>query len=602
VAAGGRLIVAGGPTWQRTAAGLGDLLPLAPAGTQTLTDLAGLASYAAAATPTGAGVAAVGALSEDAAVQASANGVPVVVSRRLGFGQVTFIALDPGFDPLRGWDGVEGLFRNILAGTAQRPSWANGMRNWYSARDAVNALPGLDFPSAFQICGFLGLYLVAVGPVNYLVLKRLKRRELAWLTIPGLVLVFSAGAYLTGYQLRGAQASLHRLAVVQVWPDAEFARVEGVVGLFSPRRTEYDLAFSGGFLARPMPVDTYGAPGATFTVEQADAFVIPDVRLEVGAVEPFVVQGQVPAPRFEADLVLDVGTAAGRIHGTLVNASDLTLRDAVLLGPGTVDRLGDLAPGASINVSLSLLNARASVAPSNDVLPALAGQVSAFPPTWFTPSSYDSTIDDILGNTYYYNDREQFRRYSLLSSMIDSYSGSARGSGVYLAGWTDTSPVPVEVVGRSFETIDRTLYLVALPPKLDLGGGQVVIPPALMQWTPLNTNPNTTPTPYDMYLYQGNEFLLRFVPAQVVPYTEVETLTMHLTSYGLSGTATVDIAVWDFAEGVWVEMPPVLWGDTDIPQPERFVGPGGQIQARIQNNGQLQVSVERLDFTLAASQ
>jgi hypothetical protein len=310
----------------------------------------------------------------------------------------------------------------------------------------------------------------------------------------------------------------------------------------------------------------------------------------------------VPAPQFAADQVLDVSSAPGPIHRNHIKKSDLTLLDAVLLGPGRVDRLGDLAPGGSVNVSLSLLNARAAVAPANDVLPALAGQVSAFPPTWFTPSTYDSTIDDILGNTYYYNDREQFRRYSLLSSMIDSYSGNVRGGGVYLAGWTDSSPVPVEVVGRSFDTIDRTLYLVALPPKLDLGEGQVVIPPALMQWTPLNSNPSNTPTPYDMYLYQGNEFLLRFAPAQVVPYTEVQALTLHLTSYGLNGTASVDIAVWDFAEEVWAELPPVAWGDTDLSQPERFVGPGGQIQVRIQNSGQLQVSVERLDFTLTASQ
>jgi hypothetical protein len=322
----------------------------------------------------------------------------------------------------------------------------------------------------------------------------------------------------------------------------------------------------------------------------------------VGAVEPFVVQGQVPAPKFEADLVLDMGTTTtARIHGNLTNQSDLTLKDAVLLGPGTVDRLGDLAPGATVNVSLSLLNARASLAPANDVLPALAQQSASYPPTFFTPSNYDTTIDDIMGNTYYYNDRALFRRYSLLSSMIDSYSGNVRGSGVYLVGWSDSSPVPAEVVGRDFETIDQTLYMVALPMHLNLDSERVVIPPGMMQWTPLNSNPSSSPTPYDMYLYQGNEFLLRFVPAQVVPFETVDELTLHLTSYGLTGAATVDVALFDFTDGDWVPMPNLTWGNTDVPQPERFVGPGGQIQARIQNTGQMQVSVERLDFTLTAS-
>jgi hypothetical protein len=157
-------------------------------------------------------------------------------------------------------------------------------------------------------------------------------------------------------------------------------------------------------------------------------------------------------------------------------------------------------------------------------------------------------------------------------------------------------------VGRSFATVDRTLYLIALPPRLNLGTGQVVIPPGLMQWTALNSNPSSSPTPYDMYLYQGNEFLLRFVPAQVVPHSQVDELTLHLTSYGLNGTASVDVALWDFSESAWTDLPQLAWGDTSIPNPARFVGPGSQIQVRIQNNGQLQVSVERLDFTLTAVQ
>ncbi|MCC6190471.1 MAG: hypothetical protein IT318_15695 [Anaerolineales bacterium] len=603
VSAGGRLIVAGGATWQKTAAGLGEVLPLVPSGTTSLAGLDALADYAVAAPPeAGVVVAATGALAPGAAVLASAGDVPLIAARRSGFGQVAFLAVDPAFDPLSGWAGLQGLFRNLLSGTSQRPSWAAGVRNWYSARDAVNALPGLDFPSAFTICGFLGFYLVAVGPVNYLVLRRLKRRELAWVTIPALVLLFSAGAYVAGYQLRGGQASLHRLAVVQVWPDAEFARVEGLIGLFSPRRSEYDLAIGPGFLARPMPVDGFAGPAGSFRLEQADGIIIPGVRLEVGAVEPFVMQGLAPAPSFAADLVLDVGSKFASLQGTVTNRSGLALKDAVVLGPGSAQRLGDLAPGASASIRFPLSNARASVAPLNDVMPAAAAGGPVPPQAFYPPSNNDTTIDDILGNTYYYNDKESFRRYSLLASMIDAYGGSGRGSGVYLIGWTDESPLPVEVVGRPFDTLDRTLYLIALDLRLDVGSGRVVIPPGLMQWLPLNPNPATTPAPYDVYLYQGNEAQLRFIPSQLVPFKTAEGLVMHLTSYGQSGSAALEVALWDFSENNWVDVPAPVWGDNEISRPARFVGPGGEIQVRVANTGALQVSVERLDFTLTAAQ
>ena len=600
VAAGGRLVVAGGPAWQKTAAGLGEILPLVPNGTQTLPDLAPLGAFAAASVPAGSSVVATGPMSEDAVVLASAGDTPLIAARRLGFGQVVFLGADPAFDPLRGWDGLEGLFRNILTGTAERPSWSGGLRSWYSARDALNALPGLSYPSTFQICGFLGVYLIAVGPVNYLVLRRLKRRELAWLTIPGIVLLFSVGAYITGFQLRGANAVLHRLAVVQVWPEAEYAQVDGLVGLFSPSRSDFDLVFPPGYLARPMPVDTFGGGGTTYTVQQAEASEIHDVRMDVGAVEPFVTQGQIEPPQFESDLVLEVTGSGMLLRGTVTNRSSLALDEVVLLAPGGVLRIGSLGPNATAQVNLALTNSRATPASTNNVLPSVADPTGALAQPYYPPSTFDTTIDDILGTGNYYNDREQYRRFQLLSSVIDTSTGSVRDSGVYLVGWTEDSPLDMDVAGRTFSTVDKTLYFVNLRPNLELSEGVVAIPPGLMTWISLSPSQSASGTPYNMSLYQGVDYVLRFMPSQVVSFNAVQGLTLHLDSYGLTGPSGIDVQLWDFTEGVWVPQTGLSWGSTEIAAPARFVGPSGEIQARVTNVGQLQVTIERLDFTLLA--
>jgi hypothetical protein len=601
VASGGRLIVGGGPTWQKTAAGLGALLPLAPSGTQNLADAASLAAFAAASAPTGPAVAATGALAPDAVTLLSAGGVPLVITRHSGFGQVLFLALDPSFDPLKNWSGQEGLYRNLLSGTAQRPNWATGLRNWYSARDAINALPGLQLPSALEIFAYLGLYILAVGPINYFILRRFKRRELAWVTVPALVVVFSAGAYFTGYQVRGGEASLHRLAVVQVWPNADQARVDGLVGVFSPRRTQYDVVFGPGFLARPMPLDTGSPGGNSFTVRQSDGTVIPAVRLEVGAVEPFVVQGQVPAPAFDSSLTLDVNNSQVTLQGQVTNHSAVGLKDAVLLAPGGVQRLGDLAPGGVANVSLPLTNSHAALA-ADDILPAQASGASQPATTPSVPSNYDSTIDDILGNTYYYNDREQFRRYSLLSAIIDTYSGNVRGSGVYLVGWSDQSPMVVSLANKSFQTVDSSLYLIGLQPKLNLSTGTLAIPPGLMTWQSLDPSPSVSPTPYDLYLYPNTGITLRFMPAQLLPHDKVQGLVMHMLSYGLTGVAPANIDLWDYTLNDWMRQPQQKWGDINVPNADHFVGPAGEIQVRAFNPTGTQLSLERLDFTLLVGQ
>ena len=42
------------------------------------------------------------------------------------------------------------------------------------------------------------LYTAIIGPINFLILRRINRRELAWITIPALVLLFSAITFFTG--------------------------------------------------------------------------------------------------------------------------------------------------------------------------------------------------------------------------------------------------------------------------------------------------------------------------------------------------------------------------------------------------------------------
>jgi len=84
-----------------------------------------------------------------------------------------------------------------------------------------------------------------------------------------------------------------------------------------------------------------------------------------------------------------------------------------------------------------------------------------------------------------------------------------------------------------------------------------------------------------------------------VPFSGVADLTMHLTSYGATGPTGLFIYLWDFAENAWVEQPNVGWGDTSVAAPRTFVGPAGEIHVRVSNPNALQLTIERLDFTLS---
>mgnify|MGYP000176875856 CR=1 FL=1 len=605
VSGGGRLLALGGPGWQKTAAGLTDLLPLIPDGAQAVARLGPLADFALTpVAPSGEAVVATGVLAPESVVLAETEGLPLIVSRRLGLGEVVFLAVDVAFAPLRAWDGAAGLFRKVLAASSDRPSWAPGITNWSSAQSAVDALPDLQLPNPFLICGFLGLYLALVGPANYFVLRLIKRRELAWVTIPVIVAVFSLVAYLAGYGLAGNQPTLHRLAIVQAWPGAEQARVDQVVGLFSPRRTSYDLQFAPGLLVRPLP--GYSQPGAaSLRVEQGEALRLYGVRTEIAAVQTFLAQGAAPAPRIDSELRLELYGSAGRLLGSVTNQSDLVLEDAVLLAPGSSLALGDFQPGETRSVSLILSGGRAAPLSPNGILPVPpAGLPAQYPVAPYYGGNYDATIDEILGSGNYYGDRQQYRRYSLLSAAINTYAGGAapgRGSGVYLVGWTSAMPVEAAVLNTAYKTDDQTVYLIGLRSVLDTSGAVVVVP-GLMAWAPLQAASSGATAPYDATLYTGDQLAVSFAPVRALTFGRVRDLQLHLygNSYGpnSSGSTAPEVDLWDFVRGAWERLPATGYGDRTVPEPGRFVGAGGEVRLRLSNSSLDTLNVSVADFTL----
>lgn len=606
---GGRLIVSGGPSWQKTAAGLSDLLPLLPDGERSVAGLGALADFAISAEPlTGSAVIATGPLTADAVTLAEVEGLPLVVSRRLGFGEVIYLTADPAFAPIRGWGGVADLFRRLLSGASDRPSWAFGIANWSQAGSAINRIPDLILPNPLLICGFLGVYLVIVGPLNYFILRFFKRRELAWFTIPAIVCAFSIVAYLTGLVLVGGQAVLHQLSIVQVWRGASQARVEQVVGVFSPARTTYDMEFSSGFLARPLPGSNTPAPSRV-RVEQGDQTRLFGVRSDIGSVQAFAVQGFVPAPQFDANLEIEIVSGAAELRGTVTNQSALTLQNAVLLAPGGSLSLGEFRPGETRPVSVSLISSRASSVPPNAVLPFSAGSGGAFsspsPAPYYSPySTYDPTIDEILGTSNYYQDREQLRRYELLSSAINVYGGAGglgRGTGIYLAGWTESAPTSARLLNASFRESNATLYLISLPAATRFAGGAITLLPGMLTWSPRpvgGNDPHAGQPPYDLTLYAGEQYAVRFAPREAPGPLSEMVLNLYGTSYGSSATAMPEVQLWDFTQGLWVTEPLNSYGSFTVSEPDRFRGPSGEIEVRLYNSGPDTLQITQLDFAL----
>ncbi len=618
VAHGGHVIVGGGVGAARTIAGLTTptgsgqcLLPVTVSGIRQVDDLQALGEEIGATVIAGPfGVAEADLQDGKALIK---QGDLVLLARRpYGAGRVDFLAFDAGLNPFTRWDDNTRLWGQIVEARATgAPSLT--VREPYAAQRAVNAMPGLKFLSVLEILAFMLVYIALIGPVNYLLLRKFRRRELAWLTIPLIILGFTAFAYVTGFNIRGGAAIVHRLGVVYVPIGTSKGRVSEVVGLFSPRRTRYDVHAPG---ARTRPLFGgdyyyYAAPVAQplHIVEDGEGATVTGLRVDVGGIQPFLVEGYTDVPGVEANLRL-IGDDADRLwlDGD-VRCGAVPLKDAVLIAGDNEQRLGDLGAGEHVSVRLSF----SDTAPASVIWgpvpplapPGLGGGGTPIPiPTSLPlaalyPGSASNLPERILGPGDYWEDRELYRRYQFLQALFPYNAPGLLPSGVFLMGWVEENvPLPVKVVDRPFSEAALALYIYELP-VAELETGEALIPPTLITrqtegWTGYVNTEGDGP----FYMDLGSEVTFRFTVWPEVMVSRVDELVLELqgSSHGSTVGAPV-VSLWDWGSGVWREQD-IGWGEHSIAEPARYVSRAGQVLVRLRVGSEFSVNVQSLTISL----
>jgi hypothetical protein len=315
--------------------------------------------------------------------------------------------------------------------------------------NAVAQLPTLALPPISGLLALLVAYIVLIGPVNYLILKRLDRREWAWVTMPILIVVFAAGAYTYGAALRGSEVIVNEIAIVRGAPGATEGAAQAYLGVFSPSRSTYQLSVPGGaLLSTSLNGDIFGGVGTTSILDvlQGDPARVRNLSVGFGSLRTIRAETAVAVPLVEADLRLE----AGRLKGTIKNASEQRLeRPAVVLGQ-TVAVLKDLEPGAEATVDV----------------PVQFGQ--------FTQSLSDKVVGQFLGNEGAMTPevaRTYVRHYMVDQLTYDPNMGTTNqlsADGPVVLAWGSSDLLAVEVAGQEPRHLANVLYY--LPADLAIRG------------------------------------------------------------------------------------------------------------------------------------
>lgn len=606
VLSGGHLIVAGGVNWAAAAAGLRDLLPLQPARTESVDDLTPLAAWIGPREGPNAlrerTIIAVGELTPDAQVLVERGGLPLLARRTIGAGVVDYLAADPATRPLRGWGLLPELWFTLQTTRPPQPGWAAGFTNWDQAARAAEILPGFDpLPDILPLILFLILYIALIGPVNYIVLNRLNKREWAWVTIPAMIVIFSGLAYGFGLNLRGSDVTLNQLAVVQSWPETDRARADGVIGLLSPRRGQYTLATAADQpdeILRPIPQSLVTGNlltrnvQASIDIQQAANFAATNFSVDASFVAGFNISGMVEKPAVSGRAALSYDFIEGQqlVRGSVRNDADYTIHDPVILARGVALRLNaPLEPGDIEAFDLVLPGegrpTRVPYIPSPNQ-PYLLSRTS------FLADEAEQTARDILGTERY---RAQFsfsltsspeeqaaRRMQLfLNALIDdSYKSTGRGDEVYLAGWTDQMPLEIDLGSTGWTAQTTTLLLIKLaqeetaPP-----ASEITISPERFGWVTQAYIGLGEITPVELSMQPGDQVVFRFTPLPDAVLKEVTQLRFRLDDINLTGRR-IPIELWDWTAQTWVARE-IGGQGTTVNDFERFLGPQNAVQVRL---------------------
>jgi hypothetical protein len=351
LASGGRLVIAGGTAGPATLSAFPDtIVPYRPLAT---TDAApqSLASLLGELPENAADVVALSGDLIGGRALASVGDRVIAAERPYGSGLVTIIGFDPATPWIAETSAAENLWRRLLP---QRTTTGQVLTDDSQLISAVSQLPALALPPIGGLLLLLGAYILLIGPVNYIVLRRLDRREWAWVTMPILIVVFAAGAYGFGAALRGSSVIVNEIAIVRGAPGATDGAAQVYLGVFSPTRETYQLAVPGGaLLSSPVSGESFGgdATAGGLDILQGNPSRVRD--LSVGVASLRAVRAETPAtmPLIEADLQL----VDGFLKGSVRNASSERLeKPAVVIG-STAQVLADLDPGerAEINTRIS---------------------------------------------------------------------------------------------------------------------------------------------------------------------------------------------------------------------------------------------------------
>lgn len=581
---GGRLFIGGGAGARRVMAGLPEALrPVSLGETVELNSLNALAAFTDRPILVPGPFLATLPADYRGRALISEGGNALLVQRNLGEGWVAYLALDPTVTPFDAWAGLHPFWKKLLEADAPLPPNAPvdiPRRNLEAEQmwNVLTNLPTLDLPSMRWLAVLLVLYIVLVGPVNYLLLRKWRRLDWGWVTVPVLTLVFSVGGYGLGFSLRGGDVVVNEVSIIPLSPKRSLLEMRSYVGLFSPGKREYTIRIDGDALISPLvpfyapwgalPPGSpggYAGPVAPINVLQGDPALVRNLDVSQWAMRSFQVESWIPAEAadFDADLVIE----DRRVYGTIRNGLACPVQAMLLLSGQRFLHLDGMSPGEERVISDTLQSS-----PSGDY-------------AYFPWAAFEQ---------FYQGPRPAVSRDMMVrQGILEAYLHTNWGPAMPLATptlfvWAECSPLNVQVVGVRATKLQKAMLVLPLPPQVM--GDEIYLPPGTVPGRLVKSEGSAGECgPAGRVFLSMGQVVLKYRLPTTLRGLNPTALSLYLSSEDVQMAGATDVpqlALYDWATGEWTNLEGVkMDSEYKVTAPDRFLNPvEGTISLRAQRN------------------
>lgn len=169
----------------------------------------------------------------------------LVAAAPMGRGSVTVLAFDP-FDPgFEAWDGARAFWNRLLADRLAFGPFREGEPSRSGAETAIEKSLHTDrnpLPSVGLVLLAVLAYAAAIGPLEYLLVRRLRRPHATVVTFPLVVALATVAALWASAGVKGRTVAQTEVTVEDVDPRTGDGVRDTYVALFSPRPAVVPLA------------------------------------------------------------------------------------------------------------------------------------------------------------------------------------------------------------------------------------------------------------------------------------------------------------------------------------------------------------------------